>query len=859
MGSRTGSVAAGGMGARRRTAPGGNRHSPPPPPRGGIAQALDGVLQDFRFALRTLTKAPVFTATAIVVLALGIGANASIFSLVNAVILQPLPFAEPHRLLSIWETNPERGWHRAQVAAANYLDWAAEARSFSDMAANQDWLDDVALTGNGEPRTLAANSITSNYFHVLGVELVLGPGLASGDNWSGGEPKVVVSHELWQGLLAGADDVIGQRLTIDDVPRTIVGVAPPGFAYPLARIDVWKPMEWNPEFRDLVFFRRAHGFRVVGRLAPEATVQAAETELAAIASRLEDRYPQTNVAMGTGVTPLHEWITGDTRRPLVVLLVSVGLVLLIGCANVASMQLARCTQRRREMSVRSALGAGRVRLLRQGLTESLLLSIGGGGAGLVVGAAGVRIVTALVPDEIPRLGSVALDGRVIAFTIGVSLVTALLFGTLPALRAAQPDLRRSLSSNRSSTTRRARRAAALLVAAEIALALPLAIGTGLMVRSLAHLQRVDLGFDPVNTIAVGISLPTARYSDGEEVTAFYDRLLESVRARSGVESAALGTRLAFVNQRWSSDFTVEGWAEDQYGVGVRHDEVSSGLFETLRVPLLAGRDFDNADISGPLVAVINQALADRYFPDQDPLGKRLCFSRDATECEVLAADAERVHEIDNWFEIIGVVGNVRRASLAGEEKPSIYALIFQDWTHSTFVMVRSERAAEDLAVEVRAAMQEIDPALPLSSVHVLEQVVADSVARERLVLRLLGAFSTAAVLLAALGVYGVMSQTARQASREIGIRMSLGAQRASMLRSVVGRGLVPVAVGIAAGLAAAATATRVLDSMLFGVGPSDPATYAVTAFGLFAIAILASYLPARRAVSVDPAIVLRSE
>ena len=818
----------------------------PESPRERATRLMDALAHDLRYGLRAFRVAPGFAFAAVTVLAVAIGANTAMFSVINAVLLRPLPFAEPDRLVSIFETNPERGWTRAQVAAANYLDWRERTTRFDGIAAHNDWLVERTHLRDGEPTVVNVNEVTGNFFDVLGAELILGRGFDADDDWMGGERKIVLSYSYWLEQSGADPGVIGNSVVLDDEPYTVVGVAASGFRFPFPKVDGWVPVAWDPDNLTAVFFRRAHGMRAIGRLADGVSAEAAESELGVIAAQLANEYPETNVEMGTGLMPLHEWVVGDTRTPLTMLLLAVGLVLIIACANVANMQLARATDRRAEMALRAALGAHRMRLVRQSLIESLVLSAAGGAVGLALAAAGVRVLVNLLPVDFPRLGEMGPDWQVLAFTLVAVVVTGLVSGLAPSLSAARHDLGLELGGTRGTVGRRGGRATALLVAAEIALVLPVAIGATLMIRTLDAIGRVDPGFDAADTTVVGISLPRARYGEATDRAVFFDTLLRGLRDKPRIDAAAMSTRLPFVNQRWSSDFRAESWLPDEYGVGVRHDEISRDLFRTMGVAIVDGRDFEQAELDTEPVAIVNKALADTYFPDRSPVGERLCFDRAAEDCRF-------------WYTVVGVVDNVHRVNLTVQEEPSIYGSLIQNGSSNGFLLVRSSLPTADVVDVVAASVGELDAALPFYTVTTMEAVVRDSVGRERLLLALLGAFASIAALLAAFGVYSVVSYSTANRTREIGVRVSLGAQPRDLMRSVIGRGMLPVALGLGFGTALALLGAGAFSGFIFGVGVRDPLSYAAVALGLGAIAIVACIVPGFRALRVDPVVALRAD
>lgn len=833
------------LGSRRVTRQRRSNHPSIPDSTG--ARMLDGLFHDLRSGVRVFRSAPGFALAAVAVLAMAIGTNTAMFSVLDAVLLRPLPFADPDRLVAIYETNPERGWTRAQVAAANYLDWRERATTFAGIAAHNDWLLEQTFLREGEPEVIRLNEVTGNFFDVLGVPMQSGRSLEPGDDWQGGERRIVLSDGYWREAFGGDPEIVGSLLTVQGIERRVVGIAPPGLRYPVPEVDAWVPVSWNPENREAAFFRRAHGMRAIGRLADGATPAAARAELDAIASRLEAEYPELNDQMGVGFIALHEWIVGDTRPMLLLAFAAVGMVLLIGCVNVANMQLARATSRRTEMALRTAIGAGRRRLIRLGLAESLLLSLVGGLLGLGLASLTLRVVVAMLPADFPRLGEVGLDARVLTFAAAVVVLTGLAFGLAPAFRVSRRDPSRDLRvAAGASSDRASHRTAAWLVAVEIALVLPVAVGAALMFRTLVSISQVDPGFEAADTTVLGISLPRTRYADAESRAAFFDALLADLRAHEAVASAAISTRLPFVQQRWSSDFRAENWAPDEYGVGVRHDEISSDLFATMKVEFIAGRDLDPAELDGEPVAIVNRALADRYFPERSPVGERLCFDRAPDDCRY-------------WYRVVGVVENVRRVSLAEQEEPGIYGSLQQAGSSAGFLLIRSALPTADVVDLATRAVRRLDPVIPFHTVTTMEAVVAGSVDRERLLLALFGAYAAVAAILAGFGVYGVVSYATARRIREMGIRASLGARPADLMSSVVARGMLPVGVGTIVGTTLAMVASDAMRGFVHGVGVRDPLSYLAVVAVLAVVALVACVVPGRRALSVDPMTALRGD
>ncbi len=801
--------------------------------------------REVRIASRSLWRRPWFSLPAILALALGVAAAVAIFSVFHAILLRPLPFAEPDRLVSIWEKNPEQGWHKAQVASANYLDWRSEASTFADMAAHNDWLDQRVLLEGGEPVIVLASEVTGNFFDVLGVPPLLGRPFDDAHSWAGLEPVVVLSWGFWSRHYGEDPTVIGRAIDLDGVAHRVLGVMPRTFGYPFRDADLWVPVAWDPALLDQARFRRAHGLRVVGRLARGVTLREAESELAAIAARLELDYPETNEEMGNGVTPLHEWVTGDASRPLQILMVAVAFLLLIACANVSNMLLARASSRQNELHLRSALGGARTRLLFEGLLEGALLAGLGGAVGLWLGLSAIRPLLKMSPGGLPRIQEIGVDATAVLFAAAITLVCAVLISAVPAWRGANAG---SLSVTRANTAARSsRRMSALLVAAEVALTLPLVVGAGLMARTLGHLSAVEPGFDTRKLLVASVALPTTRYPSADSMTRFYRELWQDLGTIPGVEAAAMSSRLPFGNQRWSSHFTAEGWPADRYGVGVRRDEITPGLFQTMRVPLLRGRDFSAADnLQATPVVIVNEALADRYFPGEDPLGKRIVFDQ--------TPDATSV-----WRTIVGIVGNVRRETLALQEKPSFYAPVFQDTTGQLHLLVRTEQDPNAIVAAVRDRVRALDPSLPLFDVTTLETVVATSVARERFLLVLLSIAAVVALVLTSIGIFGVVLYSTTRRVREIGIRVALGARSASVSALILRSGLEPVLLGIVVGGFAAFLLARAMSSLLFGVQPFDLRTFGSVIAIVLVVAALACALPARWATRVDPTSALRAD
>jgi putative ABC transport system permease protein len=812
----------------------------------GNGWLLDAIA-DARYGFRALRRNPVLATTAILTLALGIGANTAIFSVVNAVLLRPLPFPAPDRLMKLSEDNAEKGWVRNSAAPANYFDWAERVSAFQHTAAYTPG-GHTTLTGVGPAVMLHDANVTGNFFTVLGVPAMMGRVFRDQETWQSGTHVAVISERLWRTRFGGRPDVVGRTVRFDDVPTEIVGVMPRGFQFPAADVDVWTPFEWLPAYRSQTWFRRAHWLGVVARLKPGVTIQAADVEFQKVVRQLQIEFPETNRVMGADLMPLHDFLIGNVRQPLLVLLGAVVLLLLIACANVGNLLLVQALGRDRDAALRLALGAARGRLARQALTESLVLSFFGGAAGGALGWAGTRALAALQPGGMLPVRDVGVDGTVLAYVLAASTASGLLFGIAPALwrsRRAPADALKE--GNRGGEARRLRKWGNGLVVAEVSLALLLTVGAGLLVRSFWRLQHVDPGFDPHNVLSVGIDLPTAKYDSAAKVIGFFHEFATRVGALPGVEKAAGVTLPPLTGGGWTSDYHVEGRPADQYGTEVMHRVASPGYFQLMRVPVIAGRVFTDRDRAGSIpVTVINEALAREAFPGEDPLGKRIAFARvpDSTV---------------TWWTVVGVVGNEHQRSLA--VPPQIEAFMPFAQQANSFMTVVARTTSEPAALEaaVRRVLADLDPQLAVATMNTMDDLRTRSVASQRFVMLLLFTFGGVGLALAVVGVYGVIAQLSRRRSREMGIRLALGAKSGQVEWLVVLEGLKLTAFGLLLGLAVALVATRLMRSLLFEVTTTDPLTFlAVT--GLLAIsAASAAWIPAARAGRTDPAQTLRSD
>ena len=819
------------------------------------ARPVEELVADTRYSLRTMRRTPALAGAALLTLALGVGANTAIFSAVNAVILRPLPFPNPDQLYMVWEENPERGWYKQTAAPANMFDWKEQVAAFDDVMAYAEGFGTSTLIEGGEPTIVRPAFGTGNFFSVLRARAALGRTFHDAETWQTGPPVVVLSHHLWRDRFGSRRDIIGRTIQLDGAPVQVVGVMPASFEYPNEKVDLWRPWGWLPENRQQTFFRRVHWVSVVARVEAGVTEQMANAQLQAVAQRLQREYPATNRLMGAGMTPLHEFLVGDTRTPLLVLLGAVGLLLLIACANIGNLMLVKAADREREAALRLALGASRRRLVRQALTESLVLSAIGGAAGVALGWWGTRALQAMQPADMLRVSRFDFDWIVLAYVLAITTASGILFGIAPALWSSRRSPQDALKegSRGGSQSQRMRRWGERLVIGEVALALLLSVGAVLLVRSLLRLQQVDPGFDPNGVVAARIDLPGERYGckrddcTESKVEEFFARLEDQLRAIPGVQSVGSVSGLPLTSTGFGSDFTVAGWPEGTYATEVVHRRVTPDFFKAMRTPLLAGRPFSAADrATSPAVIIINEALARKHFKGQDPIGKRITFDK--------APDSTSV-----WRTIIGVVKDQHQAKLSVEPQIEVFEPLSQSPTTGLSVVVRTGGDPASLGPAIRRTVAEMDRTLALSSVETLNQVRAESLARERFLTTLLLLFAGVGVALAVVGVYGVMAQMARRRLHEMGIRLALGAQANDVRWLVVRNGLRLVTTGLAIGVAAAFVATRTLQTLLFGIAPTDPMTFILVPAALVITGLIAAWVPAAYASRADPATALRAE
>ena len=815
---------------------------------------MERLWQDLRYGARMLAKSPGFTIMAVTMLALGIGANTAIFSVVNAVLLRPLSYDEPDRIVFLAEQSIQKDASPISVPPADFLDWKQQARSFSSMAAYIGGR--FTVTGADEPARVDGLAVTAEIFDVLRVRPALGRAFLPEENVTGSDMVALLSHGFWQRSFGGDPNVVGLTILINGQPLTVIGVMPDGhdFEFAPAPPEIWVPLTFSPP----QMLRTEHFLRVLARMAPGVGLDQARAEMETVSRQLADAWPETNKNFRAVVTPLHELIAGPSRTALIVLLGAVVCVLSIAAANVANLLMARSSGRLREIAVRSALGASRARILRQLLTESLLLSTMGAGLGVLLAIWGIDLIQSLGPQAVARLGQAAVDGQMMAFTLAVSVLTGILFGLAPAMQCARADLSDTLKDGGSAGSGPRRQwLRRTLMISEVALACVLLTGAGLLLNSFLRLSRVDPGFQPERLLTLRATLPPSRYDSPRKVVTFYEELADRIGRLPGVAAFAATTHPPVV-AAWQIMFHIEGQAplpEGSWNVAVNHG-VTPGYFQAMGIPLRAGRDFTAADIEGPTPRVIvNSAFAAKYLPGESPVGRRIKWS-------LRADDPNRP-----WMEILGVVGDTPDFGLDGGLQPATYMtyphLPSTGLFSSMTLMIRASGDAGGdttlLARNIREQVRALAPDAPVTAITGMDQILSDSLAQPRFRTLLLGFFSGLALLLAAVGIYGVVSFTVAQRTREIGIRMALGARSRDVTRLMLTQGLGPCMVGISLGMAAALAMTRLLSGFLFDVRPTDPGTFLAVCFLLIAVALVACWLPARRASRVDPMVALRNE
>jgi putative ABC transport system permease protein len=801
---------------------------------------MDSLIKDIRYGLRGLLKRPGFTVIALVALALGIGANTAIFSLVNAVVLRPLPFPEPDRLVWVYG-NIRSGGNRASVSPPDFLDYRAQNKTFAQLAASGTMPLSVNLTGSGEPEQVRASAVTGNYFDAFAVTPALGRGFTLENEKTGNNQVTVLSHAFWQTHFAGDPEIINKSITIDSKSYQVIGVMPAGLSLPQSA-ELWLPMSFDgPDMQR----RKAHFLRPIGRLKPGVSLVQAQSDTDQIAAQLAEQFPDSNTGWNLRLLSLREQLVGGSRTTVFILLGAVAFVLLIACANVANLLLVRAAAREREIALRTALGASRMRIVRQMLTESLLLSLLGGALGSLLAVWGVQLLVSLTADSLPSTVKVNIDATVLGFTLLISLATGLLFGLAPAFRTLKVNLTDSLKDGaRGSEGTLRNRTRSLLVVVESAVAVILLIGAGLLVRSLIALQKVNPGFDANNVLTLRIDLPSKKYEGEGKFANFFEQLQTRVGSLPGVQSVGTVSELPFSGQLNDMPFTVEGRPAVTIDQAFDADSraVNENYFSALRIPLFRGRNFTAQEVrQSDNVIIVSQQLVDAVFPDEEPLGKRLI------------GDMSKQR-----FEIVGVVGDIRHRSLAGPPFPAMY-FPARDTGGRMNLVIRTQGDPLSIVGGVRKEVQALDPDQPIAAVRKMSDWVESSVAEPRYRTTLLGLFAALATILAAMGIYGVMSYSVAQRTHEIGVRMALGARQRDVLQLVVRQGMLLTLVGVGLGLLGALALTRVMQSLLFGVTAKDPFTFGAVAALLLAVAFVACFIPARRATKVDPLIALRYE
>jgi putative ABC transport system permease protein len=800
---------------------------------------MQTIWQDLRYGVRMLLKKPGFTLIAVITLALGIGANTAIFSVVNAVLLLPLPYSSPEELVMVRSLNKTKGTKSTSVSYADFQDWRTQNRVFADLAAFRRW--GFSLAMGDDLQTVPGATVSANLFELLGVNAIVGRTFLPAEEARGSDKVVLLSHSFWQRVFGADEKLIGRQIKLSDQPFTVIGILPPEFKFPfgLEKAEIWVT---NSIWSAGAMGRGVRQFEAIARLKPGVPLQTAQTEMAVIAGRLEQENPSLNRNLGVLLVPAQRELTGDLSLTLWLMFGAVAFVLLIACANVANLLLARSLSRRKELAIRSALGAGRWRIARQLLTESLLLSLAGGALGLLLAAWGVPLLLAISPQNLPRINAIELNTYVLGFTFIVSILTGVLFGLAPALKVGRPDLIETLKDKTSGAGGAGNRLRAALVAGEIAIALMLLIGAGLLINSFIRLNRVELGYKPENVLFARLSLSPPRYPGNSERVAFLQQARERIANLPGVRSVSFTSTPAFSGYV-NTYFEIKGrkWPANEFAV-------TPDYFATMGIPLLQGRPFaETDDTSGKGVAIINEAFARQFFPNENPLGQSVG--------DITDVDKDSPTE----FEVVGVIGNVRGTALDKEPVPEIYTPYRQ--TPRTFgqLAIRTEQNALGIFNAVRREIRSLDPNQTVANPNTLENLISDSITPQRFNLVLLSIFAGIGLLLTLVGIYGVISYHVADNTREIGIRLALGAQRRDVLKLVIGRGLMLALTGIAIGMAGAFGLTRLMESLLFGVRATDPLTFSVIA-GLFGLAaLLACWLPARQATKVDPMIALRMD
>ena len=805
---------------------------------------MDRFLQDLRYGLRLLTRNPGFALIAIAALAIGIGANTAIFSVVNGVLLKALPYDKPDELAMVWLDNRRQSIHEDITSWPNYTDWRDQNTTFQGMAGYRPGRRN--LTGQGEPEELLSCAVTENFFSLMRVSAIQGRTFTPDETQPGKDRVAVLSHGLWQRRFGSDPAILTKTIQLNGTPMQVVGVAPRGFDFP-SKIDVWIPLA--PDDRTKAA-RGAFWLPVVGRMKAGVTRERAQADMDIIGRRLEEQFPNINKGYGVNVVPLYQHTVGDIKLALWLLLGAVGLVLLIACANVANLMLARGTARHREIAVRAALGAGRGRIIAQLLTESIIIALAASLVGVVLAVWGIDLLTRIAPANLPRIGDVRIDGRVLAFTAIVGLATALIFGLVPALQASWLDLNHALKEGGRSESggRRAKALRSAFVVLEIAMAIVLLVSAGLLIRSFSQLKRVDPGFRTDHILTGQLALPRTKYRDGAQVNQAYQQLIDRLRALPDVHGVSATTQILMPKVTSSSSFSIEGRPNepDEQRQELPMDSVFPAYFSVMGIQLMKGRIFTEQDSrEAPRVTIVNETFVRRYFPNEEPLGKRITFGDGGPQT--------------NWMTIVGVVKDTKRQGLASPIRMESFLPHAQSSAGAMEIVLHTKNDPTSLSKAFRDVIREFDPDLPVRKIQTMEDIFATSIAEQRLNTMLFGLFAGMALLLSAIGIYGVMSYATNQRLHEMGIRIALGATRRNIVRLVVGQGMLLALTGMALGLVGAFAAARVLRNLLFEVSTTDAFTFVITPAILMGVALLACYLPARRATKVDPISTLRYE
>lgn len=797
---------------------------------------MDILFRDLRYGIRSLLKSPAFTVVVTTTLALGIGLNTAIFSVVYAVLINPLPFKDSKRVVMIWKSNPGFGQKHGEASLPEYLDWKQQNHTLEDIAAFREG--DLNLTGGGTPERIVGAVVTASFFDVLNTSPIVGRSFSAEDNQPGANNVVLLSFGLWNRRFARDSSITGKRILLDDKGYTIVGVMPPSVKLRGRAADVWIPVA----FDEASMNRRLRSFKVIGRLAPTVDLKRAQSDMTLIAERLAQTYRQTNAGAEVTVVPLHEEIVGNIKSPLLILFGAAGIVLLIACANAVNLLLSRTVAREKEISIRAALGASRLRIIRHFIIESLLLALLGGALGLLLSSWAMGLLDVVTRTNVPRSEEISFSVWSIVFTLIVSLLIGISCGLLSAQQVSKFAINELLKAeSRTLVVGHRGRIRSLLLLSEVALSCVLLIGAGLLVRSFQRLWNTNTGFNPTNLLTLELSLSELKYPETYQQAAFCRQTLEQIALVPGVQSAAVASSLPILGVE-AYTFLIEGrsLAADAEPTTASRQAVSPDYFHTMGIPLIKGRVFSDKDINGqPEVTIINRTMARLYWGDADPIGKRI--------------------KIDSWMSIIGVVEDVRESGLELRPEPEFYVAYFQYPASGGFLVVRSVSNLLDITTAVQSAILNIDKNQPIANVRTMEDILAESVSQRRFILSLIGVFATLAFILASIGVYGVISYSLSQRTREIGIRIALGAQPRDVLKLALGQTMVYVMVGVGFGLVAAVVSTRLMSSLLYEVSPTDPPTFIIVSLLLIGVSLLASYIPARKAMKIPPLAALRYE